>query len=315
MRVAFHLEQLDMRGSTTTIKRYAIYNEELLGNQSYIICNGKSDHLEAKPMIEGRFPLLLYDQFGEVENFVKSNSIDVVYFLKAGVNDGKLVPGVKNVVHAVFWFYEPHGDVYAYVSSWLARAASHGKSPYVPHIVSLDTKGKGNYREFLKIPEDALVFGYMGGPDSFAIPFVQEAIKEIAMTHPNIYFLFMNIDHFAPAQPNIIHVDGTTDLGVKGAFVNTCDVCIHGREGGETFGLTIAEFSLNNKPVLTYGRHTHRAHIDMLGKKGIYYMNKEHLIDIITHMDKNELAKGDWNAYAKFTPEYVMPIFERVFLR
>ena len=313
MKVAFHLEQLDERGSTTTIKRYAQYNQTLLGNESYIICNRKGD-LQGQSLVENEFPLLLYDNFAESEKFVKDNNIDVVYFLKAGINDGKLIPGVKNVIHAVFWYCQPHGDVYAYVSSWLSRAASHGNYPYVPHIVQLDTKDKGDYREFLGIPADALVLGYMGGRDSFAVPFAQQAVVEIAASRPDIYFLFMNIDPFCQPSSNIFFVDGTIDVDMKGAFVNTCDVCFHARDGGETFGLTIGEFSVNNKPVLTYGRHTHRAHIEMLGDKALLYMNKDHLIDIITHMDRNELAKGDWNAYSWYTPENVMDQFGRVFL-
>jgi len=315
MRVAFHLEQLDLRGSSVTIKHYANYNETLLGNESYIICNGRSDHLEARPMMEERFPVFLYNDFGQVQPFVRDNKIDVVYFLKAGQSDGKLLSGVKNVIHAVFWFYQPHGEVYAYVSEWLAKAASGGRCSFVPHIISLDTKDKGNYREHLNIPKDALVLGYMGGNDSFALPFVQEAVREIAASHPHIYFFFMNIDRFSNPTPNIIHVNGTSDMDIKGAFVNTCDVCLHGRIGGETFGLTIGEFSLNNKPVLTYNGHDHRAHIDMLGDKAILYHNKEDLIDIITHMDRDTLAKGDWNAYSWYNkPENVMGKFQEVFL-
>jgi len=308
MKVAFHLEQLDLRGSSVTIQDYAHYNETLLGNQSYIICNGKSDHLEAVPMMKEQFPVFLYDQFGQVDQFVKSNGIDVVYWLKDGQNDGKLVAAVKNVIHAVFWYYQPHGEVYAYVSEWLAKVASDGRNPFVPHIISMDTQDKGDYREYLKIPKDALVLGYMGGNDSFALSFVQEAVIEIAATHPNIYFFFMNIDRFCQPTSNIIHVDGTTDMDIKAAFVNTCDVCLHGR--------TIAEFSLNNKPVLTFSGHDHRAHIDMLGDKALIYSDKSNLIDIITHMDKDELAKRDWNAYSWYSkPENVMGKFNEVFLQ
>jgi hypothetical protein len=315
MKVAFHVEQLDLRGSSVVVREYATYNETLLSNQSYIICNGRSDHLESLPMIKERFPVFLYDRFEQAASFVKDNSIDVVYYLKAGVNDGKILPGVKNVIHAVFWFYQPHGEVYAYVSKWLAQAASGGRCSFVPHIIAMETEGRGDYREFLKIPKDALVLGYGGGNDAFAIPFVQEAVREIAQARKDIYFFFINIDPFAPPTSNIIHVGGTSDMDIKAAFINTCDACLHARIGGETFGLTIGEFSVNNKPTLTYSGHDHRAHIDMLGDKAILYSDKANLIDIITHMDRNELAKGDWNAYAWYTPENVMNKFSEVFLQ
>jgi len=313
MKVAFHSEQLDFRGSSITLRDYATYNETILGNESYLVINGASPN-ESLPAFKDRFPILLYDHFGQTEQFVRDNGIDVIYYLKSGQNDGKLVSGVKNVVHAVFWFYQPHGEVYAYVSEWLARAASGGQCPFVPHIITMDAKGKGDYREFLNIPKDALVLGYMGGRDSFALPFVHEAIREIAQSHKNIYFLFMNIDPFAPPSPNILHLEGTSDMDKKAGFVNTCDVCIHARIGGETFGYTIGEFSINNKPVLTYSGHDHRAHIEMLGDKAILYHDKQSLIDIVTHMDRDELVKGDWNAYLWYNPENVIRKFEEVFL-
>ena len=45
---------------------------------------------------------------------------------------------------------------------------------------------------------------------------------------------------------------------------------------GETFGLAIAEFSVHNKPVLTSSVHISdgRAHLDILGKKGLYYKDE-----------------------------------------
>ena len=113
MKIAFHSEQLGLRGSEITLHDFATYNETILGNESYIVSNGKSDHLESLNKFKSRFPVFLYDQFGQTENFVRDNGIDAIYYMKAGLRDGKLVPGIKNMVHAVFWFYEPHGDVYA----------------------------------------------------------------------------------------------------------------------------------------------------------------------------------------------------------
>lgn len=314
MRIAFHSEQLDRRGSSVVLSEYAKYNQLLLGNESFFVTNaqGNMDGLEG---VRSHFPVFLYDNFGQAEQFVRENKIDVVYYLKAGINDGKLISGVKNVIHSVFWFYDPHGDVYAYVSPWLAQAASNGRNTFVPHIITMNTKDKGDYREFLNIPQDALVLGYMGGTDSFKIDFAREAVYEIAKARKDIYFLFMNSETFGPKMPNVIHVEGTTDIDAKAAFINTCDVCFHARDGGETFGMTIGEFAVNNKPILTYGHHTHRAHIEFLGDKGIYYWDKENLIDIITHMNREELANRNNLAYTEFTPENVMPIFDKVFLK
>ena len=36
---------------------------------------------------------------------------------------------------------------------------------------------------------------------------------------------------------------------------------IHGRSDGETFGLAVAEFSVANKPVITYSESKDREHL------------------------------------------------------
>jgi hypothetical protein len=92
------------------------------------------------------------------------------------------------------------------------------------------------------------------------------------------------------------------------------------REGGESFGLSIAEFSVKNKPVLVtdskndFGHNKGDiAHIHLLKDKGIWY-NEDNLKDILVNFDKNEMVKKDWNAYTDYTPEKVMKIFKRVFI-
>ena len=76
--------------------------------------------------------------------------------------------------------------------------------------------------------------------------------------------MFMNQDPFCDID-NVLFIEGTTDQEQKVAFINTCDVMIHARERGETFGLAIAEFSSQNKPIITYSLSPERCHIDILG--------------------------------------------------
>ena len=125
----------------------------------------------------------------------------------------------------MFPSYEPHGDVYAYVSKWLAK--NHGNnSPYVSHMVNLP-EVESNFKEFFNI-KNQLVIGWYGG-DNFEIPFAKQAIIDIASKRKDIIFLFMNQNSFCDL-PNIIFVEGTTDQEQKVAFINTCDVMIHARE-------------------------------------------------------------------------------------
>ena len=57
-------------------------------------------------------------------------------------------------------------------------------------------------------------------------------------------------------HPNIIHAQATADMEYKTKFINTSDAMIHARLEGESFGLSCGEFSIRNKPVITWdGSH------------------------------------------------------------
>jgi hypothetical protein len=71
----------------------------------------------------------------------------------------------------------------------------------------------------------------------------------IAENYPNIYFIFANFNSFCDSKKNIIFLPNIIDEIDKTTYINTCDAMIWARSGGETFGLAIAEFSINNKPV------------------------------------------------------------------
>ena len=79
---------------------------------------------------------------------------------------------------------------------------------------------------------------------------------------------------------NIIHLDKSTDLMYKTEFINTCDVMLHARFDGETFGLAIGEFSTRNKPIIT-SRIGNLEHVKILKDKGFYYHDSESLISIL----------------------------------
>lgn len=318
MNIAFHSGQLGVRGTEIALFDYAFHNRELLGNNSIIISNKNAD-LSGIDKFKNRFEVFLYDNFSEVTNIIDKNKIDLIYFIKGGSNDGLLVPGIKNVVHSVFQYRQPHGDVYAYVSKWLSEKASGGELPYVPHMIDiLKHDHNMNYRDFLGIPNDAIVFGYYGGPISFNIPFARNAVIDVANKNKNIYFLFMNSEKFCDID-NVIFLDSTTDVENKIGFINTCDACIHGRNGGESFGLTLGEFSIKNKPIITTTYCTEHlcdeAHIDVLGDKAVLYHDYQELVDILENFKDIVDVSSDWNCYRDYSPELVMKKFNDVFLR
>ena len=89
---------------------------------------------------------------------------------------------------------------------------------------------------------------------------------------------------------------------------------IHARTRGETFGLSVAEFSFHNKPVITYGQSPERNHLDLLNEYAIVYNNEDELIKILKNIPTIIRKSKNWKAYSEYTQEKVMKIFEKVFL-
>jgi hypothetical protein len=78
---------------------------------------------------------------------------------------------------------------------------------------------------------------------------------------------------------------------------------------GETFGLSIAEFSIKNKPIITCSCGD-LEHINILGELAIQYNSKEELVNIFTNIKNIIKSKTDWNAYKLYSPQYVMSLFQ-----
>jgi hypothetical protein len=310
MRIAFHSNQLGIRGTEIALYDYALGNRDILNNKSIIISDANSD-LTTLEKFKSQFPVYLYNNFSEVESIIEKEKIDAIYYIKAGFNDGKLVKNAKNLIHSVFKYNEPHGDVYAYVSQWLSKEMSNNELSYVPHMVNLP-KHDLNYITQLEL-ENKFVIGWYGG-DNFEIIFAQQAVIDIAQKRDDIVFLFMNCTPFTNIS-NIYFINSTTDLDEKVAFINTCDVMIHARERGETFGLTIAEFSTLNKPIITYSKSEEQNHYMVLKDKGLYYHDYKSLYNILLNIQKSDIKDKEWNCYQDYTPEKVMEQFNKVFLK
>jgi len=319
---------LNERGCSVSIYNYAHYNETILGNKS-IIASYKNANLTSYNKVKNRFDeVYLIDNIKELEKI----KCDYMYAQKAGFNDGELILTAKNLVHAVFPAYEPHGDVYAYISKWLSTSIKHGTikcefTPnadtssikeelfYVPYMIDLP-KIQNDYKEYFSIKTENLVIGWYGGANCFdeEVNIAKRVVVDIAKKRKDIKFIFMNQEAFCN-EDNVIFVEGTTDVEQKVAFINTCDVMLHARGRGETFGLAIAEFSTKNRPIITYGNSRERNHIDILGNKGIYYYDYNSLYNILDNIQKSDIEGKDWNCYQDYTPEKVMNQFNEVFLK
>jgi hypothetical protein len=310
--IAFHSNQLGLRGSEVALYDYALYNEEILGNKSYIISNANNE-LTSLQKFNKRFETFLYNSFNECEAYTQNKNIDYAYFIKAGDNDGKLLPGVQNLVHAVFQCDQIHGDRYAYVSKWLATKMKL-PSNYVPHIVALPKPTK-NFKEALQIPKTNIVIGRYGGYYEFDIPFVHSTIYKVLEKRNDITFLFMNTFKFGPTHPNIIHVNSTYDIQNKANFIETCDYMLHARKDGETFGLSICEFLYGGKPIISWKGGHDKNHIELLKEDCLWYNDEKQLETLLLNLNTAfNLTDRYRQIVEPFAPANVMEQFKTVFL-
>lgn len=316
VRIAFHTNEINVRGSEWAAYQYAHYNEEILGNESIYIAGpttSRFERPESHKVFSERFKVYRYNDWSEVDSILENEKIDILYMQKGGNNDGKFSNKVKTCVHSVFQMCDPHGDVYSYISEWLSGVMGNGQHPFVPYIVDLPTVTT-NLRQELNIPEDAIVFGRLGGPDQFDITFVHEAVRQVLNERDDVYFLFGYTNEFIN-HPRVIYYPPFCDSDFKSKFINSCDAMLHARTMGESFGLAIAEFSIRNKPVITFNGGNDKAHLHMLGDKALYYNNYDEIYTILKNFNKDLAASRNWDAYSSlFNVEAVMKKFKQVYI-
>lgn len=152
-----------------------------------------------------------------------------------------------------------------------------------------------------------------GGPETFDLTFVHEAIQEVVKEREDVYFLFLYTYEFMDPHPRVKHFPASMDKVWITKLINSCDAMIHARGQGESFGLSVAEFSIRNKPVITWKNSGDRCHLDILGDKGIYYTDKKEVKDILLNFTPD--SSQNWDRYSElFSPESVMNKFKQVFL-
>jgi hypothetical protein len=312
MKIGFHSTQLDIRGTCVSLYDYAHYYETILGGKSVIITQRSGKHDEnALYKFAKRFEIRYYSKEEDIDDLL--HDCGLFYNIKYGKNDGIISKKVKTCVHCVFDMTEPHGDVYAGVSDTLAK--KFGKSKFVPHMIGLPpSHTQENLREKLKIPSDAIVFGRHGGTDTFDLNIAKTAIIHVVNDKPNFHFIFVNTPLFY-YHPRIHHINKIVDLDEKNRFIMSCDAMIHAQNLGETFGIAIGEFSVNNKPIIAYNGSVWNDHYkNILGDRALWYTTEEECYDKMFHFNPKEYENKDMNCYKQYSPEIVMQQFKEVFI-
>lgn len=311
MNILFIDNQLGLRGTTVALYDYAYYNKILLNNNSFIgyMNNNPDNNNEVIDKFTKEFDVFVMDKDITLDKIIRDNKIDIAFIMKYGLIDSVCSNLCKTCIQCVFDCSERHGNVYMALSEYVKGYKK--EYPVMPHMINIPDV-LGDMRKELDIPEDAVVFGRHGGYEQFDIEYVRRTVREVAEKHREIYFLFVNtlpLDGYS--LPNVIYLSQIVDMNDKRRFINTCDGMIWGRSDGETFGLAIGEFSICNKPVIATDCG-YRAHVNILGDKGIWYSNEEELREILVGFDKEYYKNRDNNAFREYTPEKVMDIFKRI---
>jgi beta-1,4-mannosyl-glycoprotein beta-1,4-N-acetylglucosaminyltransferase len=311
--IGFHTNQLCERGTTIALYDYAYFNQKMYNNKSIIFYCKHSYNNDPVVITKFKkeFKCYAYDNFSDIDQIILNEKIDYFYNTKSGEkSDGQLVKNCPNLIHAVFSI-EVHGERYASISKQLASKYNNIVD-FVPYMINLPTCNE-NLRNQLQISNDCVVVGRIGGYHQFDIRMAHSAIKTILESDLKIMFIFVNTEHFYE-HSQIIYINKIIDPIEKVKFINTCDVMIHARSDGETFGLAVGEFSSLNKPVITCVSNVDNSHIDILGDKAIIFDSEDSLIRIFKNIKNIISSKSDWNAYRDYTPEKVMKKFMDVFV-
>lgn len=328
-KILFLEEMFHMQGSTRAMVDYAHFNEKLLGNKS-ILAFGQKENFppwtespfkemadKTLDSLSERFDVFFYKDINDLENFIDKNNIHGMYNIKSGEPVGVFPKNTKTLVHSVFPqpISNVHGHKFAFVSKWLSDVCSGGRVPFVPHLINVPKIDKQESRKHIRnhfnIPENAFVYGRIGGYNDFNLPFVYSAISNALNARKDLYFLLICTKPFIKHE-RVIYVDPIHDLKQKYTHIAACDAMIHARHHGETFGLAIAEFCALNKPILTW-KHGHgKGYIDILKNDAIYYEDENdlfhHFLNFIPDTTK------DYNSYRDYNPKNVMKQFNDVFL-
>ena len=333
LKISFNVYSFSFRGSEVCLYDYADKNETLLNNKSIIVCPKKFDERNNMDVIlkfMNRFEVFLYDDYKELVEILQKEKINGLYIIKYGDKDelsnyfemNKI--NIPLLIHCVYKVEQPHGLVYCGVSEEVVK---NTKYEFVPHMITLNPNEKTiDLRKQLKIPKQAIIFGRHGGLDTFSLPSFNnpslvETLLKVLNDNPNIYFAFMprpyilnNVNH-----PRVLCFDVSIDPFVKRSFIDMCDCMIHCCWMGESFGISVLEFSAMNKAVITWNGGTLKQHLKNLGDKAILYNDMSELYNILTTYKKeNNISLGvnkNLNVALKYNDVNVMKKFDKVFLQ
>lgn len=301
MKVLMHDNAISERGTTNALLCYS----RILTSAGYEVGISFSEKNKANnkaliKQLNSEFELFPYLNF---ERFKKrqAGAWNAAYWIKSGENDGKILPGAWNVVHAVFQAFDPHGQCYTYVSKWLADemrrkyensdlvsvavqkgTKNAGKFEYLPHVVErvlVDPHSRKDLRISLGIGVKDIVGIRYGGMETFDLAIAQRAVARTLNLKENLHFVFINTQKFIK-HPRVHFLPTLLNEEMKFKYLEMSDFFVHGRVRGESFGLSIAESLVSGLPVFVWTGGEDRNHLELVPKE-FWYTDEDELCRLI----------------------------------
>jgi hypothetical protein len=312
--IAFDARVLSERGTSVAVYDFADGAERELGHRSVIFHQVGTDAYNPRivGLFASRFEPVAYTDLEDLKRKVRESGADVLYGFNYAPGDDRLVPGVKNALHVLFQHYAPRGDVYAYISRWMAEHVTMGRQPWVPLIVNLPPPDE-NLRAAWGFPEEAVVLGRHGGYDQFDLPFVHGAVAAALERRGDLHFAFLNTQPFIQHE-RVRFLAPVYDLTAKSNFIASCDGMLHARKAGEGFGLAVAEFLALDKPVICWEGGKDRNHLCLVPDHRLVYRTASDLLRILAEFQPQPSVGRFRAATAELTPAAVMARFNEVFI-
>jgi glycosyltransferase involved in cell wall biosynthesis len=336
MKILMHDNALNERGTTAAVESYA---EILLGLGWSVDIAFKEENSNNVPEVIDRigkkFQLIPYSDFKEIRQ--AQSKYDVAYFIKSGENDGIKFDTTPSLIHAVFQSYDPHGASYVYNSQWLAKKMQSRRFlpsnlykgylgkwngcldaldfNFLPHVCNVKNVVP-NRNSLSGIEDDSFVVLRYGGWDSFDNTWVQDELLHFVEQFKNTVVLMVNTKPFC-SHKRILFLRRFTHPLERDNLLAACDVFIHARNQGESFGLSIVEAMQANKQVLSWSGGKDQNHIELLRSSGALFANKSELRSKLECMysgvklvDTKLLSSRS----QQFRPEMIAPKFESLLL-
>ena len=345
MKILLHSEAISERGDSTNAEAYSRGLKEFFNIESIIVyrANSKANNSNRISEIALKHNIQPYHSQKELHAIGKDFGATHSYFMNSGIYSAQWVKNTKRISHAVFNYFEPHGNVYAYCSKYLLTTALENKnratnsfknsfkqlisrSPYkidytlkptyVSHCVYTE-KGSGpEFKLRYRIPNSVFLVGRIGGTTQFNDSAAQHAVK-IMLEKEDYFFCFVNTEKFID-HPRALFIDYLTK-SEKWSFYEACDLLLNGRLMGETFGFSIVEPLMLGKPVIAPGivrnPKMDKNHIDILRSTRYLYNDSNDLVEKVERFRNESFEKIQLTKLVEqFKPDVVIKDFYEKFM-